>query len=80
MLYQGLAVFLSTDANGGDDELVSNQLIFLKSFLNHKIMENALIRRLTALSHKEKREMDVLDEDDVKNNYFWLKSVLKSDF
>lgn len=43
-------------------------------------MENALIRRLTALSHKAKREMDVLDEDDVKNNYFWLKAALKSDF
>lgn len=43
-------------------------------------MENALIRRLTARSHKEKRETDVLDEYDVKNNYFWIKAALKSVF
>ena len=80
LLYQGLALFLRSYAKGSDDELVQNQLIFLKSFLNYKIMENALIRRLAAFSHKEKREMDVLDEYDVKNNYFWIKTALKSGF
>lgn len=65
-----LSVVLSLEATRDSDALGQNRLIFLKSFLNHQIREMALIRWLPTLSHQEKREIGVLDEDDVKNNYF----------
>lgn len=75
-----LSAVLSLEAISDVDALGQNRLIFLKSFLNRKIRKTALIRWLTALSHQEKCDRGVLDEDDVKNNYFWLKLGLKLGF